>query len=260
MDKGKHKMNKHKKRTDLDSALQNIYHDNVNLNTTQSCACSCCKIGMPQMHYSEFTNIVTDLWKNASKERKLEMICTSIEYWFMNQFEKWGIKSLVKPCMFLDKETNRCSIYKKRPLNCRLYGLWPKEEYEKRVDRFAKAFEKYGLSKHDLPLHQQCDKVKRVDETIELTKEKINELFSKIDALDKAMGDFSDLQISQRENYRTFHDWLLLKTFGDDWLSQLTAFMLAATREQIEDQIEAIKHVVMTHSESVLSKATPKGE
>lgn len=246
------KTKKTAKRTNLTSALQSIYHDTVNLETTQTCECTCCKVAMPQINYSEFVNIVTALWKNSTNDKKVEFICTSIEYWFKNQFEKWGMQSLIKPCMLLDKNTGLCTIYNNRPLNCRLYGLWPKEEYKKRVDRFAKAYERYGLSREDLPLNNQCDKVKRVDETVALTIEKINELFSKIDNLDKVVGNFSDLQVNQRENYRTFHDWLLLKIFGDQWLAMLTSFMLAADRKAIEEQIEAIKAaVVANYSKSV---------
>lgn len=241
---------KHKKvakRTNLRSALQSIYNDNVNLETKCACSCTCCKVAMPQINYSEFVNIISILWKNSDKEKKIELICTSIEYWFRNQFEKWGIQSLVKPCMLLDKKTGLCTVYEDRPLNCRLYGLWPKQEYENRVNRFAKAFERYGLAKSDLPLNTQCDKVKRVDETIPLTMEKINELFKQLDHLDKEIGDFSDLMVGQKENYRTFHDWLLLKIFGEEWLSMLTSFMLAADKNAIEGQIKAIKDAIITN-------------
>jgi len=235
------KMARQTRKTNLGSALQSIYHDKINLETNQTCECFCCKVAMPQINYAEFVNIVTTIWKKQSNEYKVELICTSLDYFFKNQFEKWGIQSLVKPCMLLDKKTGLCTQYKIRPLNCRLYGLWPKDEYNKRVERFAKAYEPYGLSKGDLPLNEQCDKVKRVDESIPLTIERINELFSSIDAIDKRIGDFSELQVRQKENYRTFHDWLLLKVFGDQWLSLLTSFMLAATKEQIEDQVKVLK-------------------
>ncbi len=233
------------KMSSLGSALQSIYHDIINLETTQTCVCTCCNVAMPQMNYSEFVNVVTDLWKNAPQGTKIDMICTSIEYFFKHDFEKFGIESLVKPCMFLDRKTGLCRTYKNRPLSCRAYGLWPKEEYERRVDRFVNAYSEYGLSREDLPLNTQCDKVKRVDESIPLTTEMLNGLFSKLDSLDMKIGEFSELQVEQRENYRTFHDWLLLKVFGEDWLSMLTAFMLKATREQILDQIEALRTAVI---------------
>ena len=128
--------------------------------------------------------------------------------------------------------------------NCRLYGLWPEEVYNRRVEKFVKAYEPYGLSKEEIPLSSQCPNVKRTDESIELTEEVIESLFDQIDDVDKTIGEFSTLQIKQKENYRTFHDWLLLKVFQENWLAMLTSFILAATREKMEDQIEQIKAVV----------------
>jgi len=229
------------RRTNLSSALQSIYEDKVNMETTCNHRCECCEVAMPQLHYSEFLNIISSLWKTWSNEAKVELICSSIEYFFRYEYEKFGKGSLIKPCLLLDPVTKLCKVYKNRPLNCRLYGLWPNDLYDARVEKFAKAYEKHGLKKEDLPLHKQCPFVKRVDDTVPITEEKINELFRDLDKLDKAVGGFSDLQIEQKENYRAFHDWLLLKVFGEEWLSMLTNFILAATKEQAEDQIKQLK-------------------
>lgn len=240
--KSKGKKNRNKKVTDLGTALDKIYNT-VNLETTCCHTCECCNVAMPQINYSEFINIVTDVWENKSNKEILEIICKSVEYFFKYEYEKWGMESLIKPCMFLG-EDKMCTIYSKRPLSCRLYGLWPNEEYEKRVDKFAKAYEQYGLKREDLPLNRQCPLVKRTNPDKELTKEVIDDLFNHLDNLDKSVGNFSNLQVKQKENYRTFHDWLLLKIFGEDWLSQLTTFILASDKETMEDQIKAIKDVV----------------
>lgn len=128
--------------------------------------------------------------------------------------------------------------------NCRIYGLWPDDMYNKRVDKFAKAYEKYGLKKEDLPLSSQCPLVKLKKKDQVLSEEVINGLYAQLDSLDKKTGNFSDVQVRQKENYRTFHDWLLLKILGEDWLSQLTSFILAADRETMEAQIEALKDVL----------------
>ena len=55
------------------------------------------------------------------------------------------------------------------------------------------------------------------------------------------IGDFSETQIEAKENYRTFHDWLLVKVLGEEWLSNLTSFIMSADRPAMEEQIEAIK-------------------
>jgi len=152
------------------------------------------------------------------------------------------METLVKPCMLLS-EDDKCKYYENRPLSCRLYGLWPDDTYKERVDKFEKAYE--GLLKRkEIPLNTQCPHVKRVDESKELTKEIIDGMFEAIDELDKKTGGFSAAQVSQKENYRTFHDWLLLKVFGEEWLSGLTSFLLAADKEAISGQITAIQDVM----------------
>lgn len=236
---------KNAQKESLKDKLQDIYHSYVNLETTMTCTCTCCKVAMPQINYSEFVQIASDAWQDFPKEEKVKLICKSVEYFFRHEFEKWGKDIFIKPCMFLDKDTNLCKIYNNRPLACRLYGLWPKEEYDKRVDKFEKAYSEYGLTREDLPLNKQCDKVGRIDKTIELDMPMIESLYAKLDNLDAKVGDFSKTQIKGKENYRTFHDWLLLKIFGENWLINLSSFMKAATKEQIEEQVEAIKDAIV---------------
>lgn len=231
-----------KNRINLKNVLQGIYNE-VNLNTTCQHRCECCKTACPSMFYSEFVQIITELWKKLDHKQKLELLIKSLEYFFRYDYEKWGKDSLIKPCMFLDEKTGLCTIYENRPINCSLYGLWPKEDYEARVSKFEKAYAKYGLKREDLPLNTQCPNVKRIDDSIPLTTEVINGLFDKLDKLDVKIGNFSELQIKQKENYRTFHDWLLLKVIGEDMLVKLTTFAMAAKKEVMEDQVRATREV-----------------
>jgi len=256
--KTKKKKTSVKNRTDLKSVLQSIYHDTADLSTTCCHQCQCCNVAMPQLNSSEYIQIATTIWKSKSHEDILDIICKSVEYFFRYEYTKWGMDALIKPCMFLGKDKN-CDIYEDRPLSCRIYGLWPDSVYNNRVDRFAKAYEKHGLKREELPLHKQCPMVKRVNPEVELTEEVINGLFKQLDDLDSKIGSFSDLQIRQKENYRTFHDWLLLNIFGEDWLSQLTTFILAADRKTMEEQIEAIKTVIRDNFKSNLPQLTKIG-
>jgi len=230
--------------TNLRSVLQSIYHDYVNLETTCKHTLTCCKTAMPSINYSEFQQIITVLWNKLSKDEKINLICKSVEYFFKNEYKKWGMDTLMKPCALLD-EKGLCVAYGDRPLNCRLYGLWPQDEYNQRVDKFEKAYEQFGLKRSELPLNTQCPNVKRIDESVPLTIELINELFKKLDDLDKDVGEFTTLQVEQKENYRTIYDWLLLKVYGEEWMVMLTTFILAATREQMEDQIVKLKTAIM---------------
>ena len=72
----------------------------------------------------------------------------------------------------------------------------------------------------------------------------LDDLFKKLEELDVKMGDFTKVQIDAKENYRTFHDWLLLKVFGDIWLSELTSFSKAASKNTIDAQIECLKQAI----------------
>jgi len=239
-------VNPNTKKIPLATWLNRIYTDTVNLDTTCAGRCECCKTAMPQMNFCEATQLFKEVWDGESKSSKIDIICTSIEYFFKHEFEKWGRDILVKPCMLLS-EDGRCKYYNSRPLSCRLYGLWPEEDYTARVDKFERAFE--GLvTREELPMHTQCPYVKRVDESVELTTEVINGLFAQLDDLDAKIGDFSELQIKEKENYRTFHDWVLLIIYGEEWLSQWTAMIMAAdSREVLEDLLVQVKKVARDH-------------
>lgn len=226
----------------LKEKLESIYNTSVCLNTTCQGKCECCKTAMPQMNFCEFTQILHEIKNTTSRSDQIKLVLTSIEYFFRNEFEKWGKESLIKPCLLLG-EDGKCIFYSSRPLSCRLYGLWPEDVYNARVDKFEKAYSGL-LRREDLPLNKQCPYVKRTDETILITEELIKHLYKQLDDLDQKVGNFTNLQISQKENYRSFHDWLLLKVFGEDWLVQLTQFMLSASRPIIEDQIKAIQEAL----------------
>lgn len=223
----------------LKERLHQIYYDTINLDTTCQSKCDCCKVAMPQMNFCEFSQLINEIWDTSSKSNKIELICTSIEYFFRNQFEKWNMESLIKPCMLLSQD-GKCKYYDSRPLNCRIYGLWPEDAYTDRVDHFEEAYEGL-LKREDLPLNKQCPYVKRVDESVTITSDLLNGLFAQLDAVDKKMGNFTDAQLDQKENYRTFHDWLLLKIFGEEWLIKLTDFIIAADKNSMVDLIEQIK-------------------
>lgn len=228
-------------KTPLRSKLNQIYNE-INLETTCNCQCECCNIAMPQLNYCEYLQLMNDVWMKEDTKGKINIIKTSIEYFFRYDFDKWGKESLIKPCMLLTGE-GKCKYYKNRPLSCRMYGLWPEDQYNARVDKFEKAYAGL-LTRDELPLNKQCPYVKRVDSSVELTTEVIDSLYKKLDDLDAKFQRFSASQIANKENYRTFHDWFLLTFFGEAWLTAMTDFLLKADIETIKDQLIQIKKVV----------------
>lgn len=59
-----------------------------------------------------------------------------IDYYFTEYIKK-------SPCPFKD-ENNRCLIYPVRPLNCRIYGHWTKEDYNKNLDSVSDRNKEYS--------------------------------------------------------------------------------------------------------------------
>lgn len=207
------------------------------------------------MRYTEASNIIDKIWDEWSKADKAELLKTCVKYFFS--------KSLIKPCPLLSG--NDCRVYESRPLNCRLYGLWPKDVWERRVDMFQKST---GLPREQLPLNTQCELVKRKPlvcdkcngdkkvtvDSVEfpcenckgtgriiqpaLTEAQIQGIYDELDKLDMSVGNLSKEQIEQSWNIRTLHDWILYKVFGEDLLSRMTT--LATSSGASDETIEAI--------------------
>jgi len=210
----------------LKEVLDKIYNE-YNLKTTCPGNCFCCSVACPQMAYSEFLSLIDFIYNKLDKNFRNAIIKNSIRYFFSN--------SLVKPCSLLvDK---RCVCYEDRPLSCRLYGIIPKEMFEKRVEGFIK---NTGLKKEEIPLNTQCQYVKRVDNSIPLTEKMIEDLYAKINNLDMGVGNFTKQQIKKRYNQRTFHDWMMRFIFGEENLCGLTTFYLAAENKDVVDDFVKI--------------------
>lgn len=127
----------------LRSRLNDTYNMLGSLKTVCCRQCGCCRVACPQMKYSEALQIITAIWNEWSKEDKVELLITCVRYFFS--------KSLIKPCPLLLND--ECRIYKDRPLNCRLYGLWPSDVWERRVESLAKRLD---LPREQIPLNTQC--------------------------------------------------------------------------------------------------------
>lgn len=249
----------------LEEMLQRIYAKE-DLSTTCLRQCTCCRVACPQMKFCEATSIIDHVWATRDKDVRKRILVTAVKYFFSD--------SLVKPCMLL--EGKECLVYDRRPLNCRLYGLWPSGSWEDRVAMFVKST---GLPRERLPLNVQCQNVRRKPQTCKacngapklydlskpvgeppvseceecggkgkvtpppLTGEQIAKLFEMLDQADSIVG-VSDLKISTSWNYRTFHDWVLLKFWGEHVLAQWTHVLLTTTPEQRQGTIEAFEQQV----------------
>ena len=255
----------HRKVIHLDEMLDRIY-TKEDLSTTCLRQCTCCRVACPQMKFCEATSIIDHIWKTWSKEDRRKLLVSVVRYFYSD--------SLIKPCLMLKGKT--CRVYGRRPLNCRLYGMWPTDSWEERVAMFSKSTD---LPREKLPLNVQCTNVRRKPQECKecngtgqvatavgngrlltltettacnccggsgkfqpppLTKEQISKLFEMLDQADTTSG-ISDLQVSTNWNYRTFHDWVLLKFWGKHALSQWTHIVLTTTPEQRRGIVEAFE-------------------
>ena len=102
--------------------LNNIYKS---LPSGDCSGCGNCCMESVGTNLIEFINIYNYL----ENKPELKKMCLDkiIDYYFLEYIDK-------KPCPFKDKD-NRCMIYEVRPLNCRLFGHWKKEDYNANLSR-----------------------------------------------------------------------------------------------------------------------------
>ena len=218
-----------RKTTTLAAELEAVY-SMENLSTVCCRQCTCCRVACPQMKFCEANNIIDTIWNQWSKADRKDLLVTSVKYYFSD--------SLVKPCPLLHGDMCRC--YEIRPANCRLYGLWPEDMWENRVGMFVKST---GLDRDKIPLNRQCQNVRRVGDLPPLTGEQIEKIFRALDAMDAVLG-VSEAKIKSSWNYRTIHDWLLLKFWGEDVLVKWTNIILSSTNDNRQDIMEAFLNEV----------------
>lgn len=118
------------KKNQLFDKLNDIYGT---LPKGQCTGCGSCCMESVGINLIEFLNIYNYLEdKHELRKKSLGRI---MDYYFMEFMEK-------KCCPFKD-ENNRCEIYDVRPLNCRLFGHWKKEDYNKNLKDIIEKNQQY---------------------------------------------------------------------------------------------------------------------
>ena len=221
---------------DLRDKLQSIYASEGSLDTNCCRQGGCCRVACPQLHYSEAAVIWNKILTDWDRESKKRFLMDGVRHFFS--------RSLIKPCPIFDG--NGCRTYEDRPLNCRLYGLVPQEQYAKRVE---KLMQRLQLPMDKIPLNQQCQWVKRVNGE-PLTAEAIERLDAALDQIDavlisegKRMAE-AKAKVSKGWNYRTISDWALYFVFGEDFLSIMSQRLLGMNAEDLQAMVSACDEVI----------------
>lgn len=126
--------------------LDYIYNE-IPANNCQRCA-KCCFNG-PQVHFIEFLNIVRVI-NELPLEKKNAITKKVINYELLN------LVTLDQECPFLfEKE---CAIYEARPLQCRIFALYPEEAYKANTVRSQESNQKvmqYYCQTHSIKLPEE---------------------------------------------------------------------------------------------------------
>lgn len=109
----------------LFNKLNDVYES---LPTGNCSGCGNCCMESVGINLIEFLNIFCYLEDRADLRRRC--ISKIVDYYF----EEYSKKN---SCPFKDDD-NRCLIYEVRPLNCRLFGHWKKEDYNKNLNNVTK--------------------------------------------------------------------------------------------------------------------------
>ena len=137
----------------IDFAHENELFDKLNkiYTTLPSGDCTgcgeCCNesVGINLVEFINIYNYLKD--KEILRRESLDRI---LDYYFLEYTEK-------RCCPFRD-ENNRCLIYEVRPLNCRLFGHWKKDDYNKNLDNVTQRnidYQKFMKSKYGFNISEE---------------------------------------------------------------------------------------------------------
>ena len=186
-----------------------------NINEENSCGGWCCHFQSSQLLYIEFLYA----WQKIIGEWGMGEIATVIEAAMRNYVMGFATKG----CIFFDKETKMCKIHKVRNLNCRIYGITPKEEFTPRYERMK---EKYK-NVIGAVIKDQCDLVS-ICNGKKITTSDTDKWWKAISKLEKKIGiPEKNINDDMGGSYRTYHDHLLLYLMTDDIMLKLQGVRLS---------------------------------
>jgi len=176
----------------------------------------CCKTFSPPMLLIEFLNSINHINSNWDDEQKNNLLVKCLKS-FMN-IEK------NKPCVLLEEVL--CSIYNARPLGCRLFGMYPDKEWEKRLHSIASQIK---TNTESLPFFKQCKNIEVEGDETEVDTEKSDSIFEEMHKLDIQLfkdRQFGKRMVDQTATYMPFETHYLCYRMGANFIQQLTDMKL----------------------------------
>ena len=209
------------------SKLENLYKQIPEtkgcLENLEDCKGWCCNLQTPQLLYVEFLNI----WKEVLNDK--DLVLESIERSLINYVQGFTTKG----CVFFNQKTKLCNCHKKRPYNCYIYGITPKEEFQPRYERMKEMYK----DKIDAVIKDQCPLVSTINEE-KVSVEDTDKWWQELVKIEKSIGIPENLINDDiGGSYRTPHDHLLLYIMPDSILQQLQCIRMS---DNIEEKLLAV--------------------
>ena len=237
------------KRVKLD--LRNIYADipetegclkYISLNESEGgCGGRCCEFQQPSVFSSEFAYVYNYVNDKFSKDQIIEILLKAIKIYIFGK--------PTNGCIFFNKSNKQCTIHSVRPFACRTYSQEPEEEFKPKYDRLKILYQ----NNPDAIIMEQCNLTQPIGK--KLTKEELDDLFQRLKFVEEDFGIEKEF-INDKEggSYRTFVDHLLLYSYSEEFLLQLTYIREKGTQEQKEDFFNKLSeqiHVKEKEAETV---------
>ena len=168
-----------------------------------------------------------EIQEKWDKKSKLDLTLRAVKNYLDNRANKG--------CIFF---SDHCTIYNKRPLICRLYGIIPQSSWD---HRWKALKERHG---DKFEAKNQCDLVS-LKSGKSITEDDENKWFAYTRTAEERIGVTQET-IKKHDlgggSYRTFHDHLLIELFDDRFLNMLTKARLSNPSESdVADVLNSVK-------------------
>jgi Fe-S-cluster containining protein len=194
-----------------------------NIAKEGGCGAWCCEHQTPMVMYAEFLNTWNTILNMRPADKIASLLVKAVRLYLNGK--------PTKGCIFWDRSSKLCTQHSTRPLNCRVYGQIPDEEFKPRYERLKVMYK-------DSPsavIREQCGIVKSVG--IRPTKKDTDTWQHHLEQIEAGLVPKDLIHDRVGGSYRTYHDHILLRMGNPDFLAELTDVRLTGTKEQKEEYV-----------------------
>lgn len=207
--------------------------NNIKIEAEGGCGSWCCFLQTPQVLYTEFLNT----WNNVShnwNDIKFELLIERC-------LRKYLFPNKDKSCVFINKENSLCDQHTTRPLNCRIYGITPEEEFKPRYERLKVIYPE---------ARNQCNLVSTVNGE-KVTIKDTDNWWLELCSIEMSIGIKKELITdASGGSYRTYHDHILIHILGEAGMEKLSELRVKGSPNEKEHTIINIINAMKKFKES----------